>query len=252
MVLAEVYSPLNFDRALKLAGEVKTDMGRPSRKLPISRAVGSSPEFSLTDQGWKKVEIDYGEALPAAVRQSIVDSTNKYLEWEVFERNASALTPAVDLVESIKAASNNLRKKLSKTGGDAGAFAQSVIKEHFHSVHFRMEPYDQLFQALGELTSSLSVACQTALAEMVDAKVFREGASWDDWIRALTNIAEENDMPTGASKAGNPEADVGPFARLVAALQAHLPKEAQRHANTRLSSAIYSARAKPLTITDEP
>jgi hypothetical protein len=102
--------------------------------------------------------------------------------------------------------------------------------------------------------SSLSVACQTALAEIddPDATFFREGASWDDWIRALTNIAEENDLPTAASKAGNPEADVGPFARLVAALQEHFPKEAKRHLNTRLSSAIYSARANPLKTTDEP
>lgn len=217
-------------------------MGRPARKLPIS--VSSSQEFSLTDQGWKKVEIDYGEALPAAVRQSIVDSTNKYLEWEVFERNANGLKPAVDLVESIKAASNNLRKKLSRAGGDAGAVAQSVIKEHFRSAHFRTNSYDQLFHALGDVMSSLSAACQTALAEIddPDAMFFREGASWDDWIRALTGIAEENDLPTGASKAGSRKSDVGPFARLVATLQEHLPKEARRHANTRLSSAIYSAR----------
>ena len=144
----------------------------------------------------------YGQALPAAVRQSIVDTTNKYLEWEVFERNASALKPAVDLVESIKAASNNLRKKLSTAGGDAGAFAQSVVKEHFHSAHFRKNSYDQLFHALGDVMSSLSAACQTALAEIddPDATFFREGASWDDWIRALTNIAEENDLPTARPK----------------------------------------------------
>lgn len=229
-------------------------MGRPSRKLPISRAVGSSPEFALTDQGWKNVEIAYGQTLPAAVRRRIVDTTNKYLEWEVFERNASALKPAVELVKSIKAASNNLRKKLSTAGGDAGAFAQSVIKEHFHPVHFRMKPYDQLFHALGDVMSSLSAACQTALAEIDerDATFFREGTSWDDWIRGLTKIAEENDLPTAASKAGNPDADVGPFARLVAALQEHLPKEARRHANSRLSSAIYSARANPLKMAEEP
>lgn len=228
-------------------------MGRPARKLPISKAVGNSPEFSLTDQDWKKVEIAYGQTLPAAVRQSIVDTTNKFLEWEVFERNASALRPAVDLVKSINVASNNLRQKLSRAGGDAGAVAQSVIKEHFHSVHFKKYSYDQLFHALGDVMSSLSAACQTALTEMDDpeATFFREGASWDDWIRALTNIAEDNDLPTAASKAGNPEAEVGPFARLVAALQAHLPKEARKHGNTRLSSAIYSARAKPLKTAEE-
>ncbi|MDR6304556.1 hypothetical protein GGQ85_002266 [Nitrobacter vulgaris] len=228
-------------------------MGRPARKLPLSSAVGNSPQFSLTDQDWAKVEIAYGQTLPTAVRQSIVETTNKFLEWEVFERNACALSPAVDLVKSINVASNSLRQKLSRAGGDAGAFGQSVLKEHFRSVHFRKDSYDQLFHALGDVMSSLSAACQSALTEMddPDAKFFREGASWDDWIRALTNIAEENDLPTASSKAGNPEADVGPFARLVAALQAHLPKEARKHLNTRLSSAIYSAR-QPLKATDEP
>ena len=38
-------------------------MGRPSRKLPISGAVGNPPEFSLTDGNWKKVEVAYGRAL---------------------------------------------------------------------------------------------------------------------------------------------------------------------------------------------
>ncbi len=227
-------------------------MGRPSRKLPISRVVGSSPEFSLTDGNWKKVEVAYGRALSDTIRQSIVETTNKFLASEVFERNAKPLTPALDLVESIKAASNNLRKEVSTAGGDAGAFAQSVIKEHFFSSHLRMEPYEQLFHALGDVMSSLSSACTQALAEMddPDARVFRDGASWDDWIRALTKIARQNNLPIGASKAGTTKADVGPFARLIAALQKHLPIEARRHANSRLSAAIYSAR-QPIGTTEK-
>ena len=103
-----------------------------------------------------------------------------------------------------------------------------------------MEPYEQLFHALGDVMFSLSGACMQALAEMddPDATVFRNGASWDNWIRALTKIAEQSDLPLAAPKAGNPEADVGPFARLIAALQERLPIEARKHANTRLSAAI--------------
>ena len=101
--------------------------------------------------------------------------------------------------------------------------------------------------------SSLSAACMQALAEMddPDARVFRDGASWDNWIRALTKIAKQNNLLTGASKSGSTEADLGPFAGLIAALQIHLPKKAQRHANTRLSEAIYSARQLIETI-EEP
>ncbi len=171
----------------------------------------------------------YGCALSDTIRQSIVETTNRFLASEVFERNAKPLRPAVDLVESIKAVSNNLRKELATAGGDAGAFAQSVIKEHFFSSHLRIEPYEQLFHALDDVMSSLSAACMQALAEMddPDARVFRDGASWDNWIRALTKIAKQNNLPTGASKSGSTEADVGPFARLIAALQSHLPKKAQ-------------------------
>jgi hypothetical protein len=173
-----------------------------------------------------------------------VDKTNKFLASEVFERHAKPLTPAIKLIESVKTTSDKLQEELSTKGGDAGVFAQSVIKEHFFSSRLRMEPYDQLFHVLEDLMSSLSTACRQALAETddLDATIFRDGASWNDWIRELTQTASQNGLPTAAPKAGSPEAEFGPFARLVAALQKHLPREARKHNNTRLSHAIYSAR----------
>jgi hypothetical protein len=228
-------------------------MGRPARKLPMSRVIGGSAEFSITARDWKKVEAAYGCALSDAVHQSIVDKTNKFLASEVFERHAKPLTPAIKLIESVKATSDKLQGELSTKGGDAGVFAQSVIKQHFFSSRLRMEPYDQLFHVLVELTSSLSTACRQALAETddLDATIFRDGASWDNWIRELTQIASQNGLPTAAPKAGSREADFGPFARLIAALQKHLPQEARRHTNSRLSAAIYAARNKPLETIEE-
>jgi hypothetical protein len=228
-------------------------MGRPSRKLPISRSVGRSPEFLLTDESWNAVEATYSCALSDTIRQSIIDVTNQFLASEVFERNAKPLKPAIDMVEAIKAASENLRTKLSTAGSEAGAFVQSVVKEHFSSSHLRLEPYEQIFQGLGDVMSSLSAACTEGLAELddPDAKVFRKGVSWESWIRALTDIAEQNGLATAAPKAGNSEAELGPFARFVEVLQEYLPKEARRHANTRLSSAIYRARRQPVGETEE-
>ena len=200
----------------------------------------------------EEIEAAYGCALSAPIRQSIVEATNRFLAFEVFERNAKPLGRRWIWLKSIKAVSDKLRKILSTAGDDAGAFAQSAIKEHFSSAHLRRKPYEQLFHALGDVMFSLSGACTQALADMddLDATVFRNGSSWDNWIRALTKIAEQNDLPSGASKAGNPKADVGPFARLIAALQEHLPIEARKHANTRLSAAIYSARQPVETIEE--
>lgn len=227
-------------------------MGRPSRKLPISRAVGRSPKFLLTNENWNEVEAAYGCALSGIIRQSIVDATNKYLASEAFERMAKPSRSAIDLVNSIKAASDNLRKKLLNAGGDAGAFTQSAIRDHLFSEHLKMEPHEQLFHVLGGVMSSLNAACTQALAEMDDpeAKVFRDGASWECWIRALTNIAEQNGLSIAAQKAGNFETELGAFARFVEILHDHLPKEARRHANTKLSSAIYLARQSSETLEE--
>jgi hypothetical protein len=205
--------------------------------------VGRSPELSLTTENWNDVETAYGWALSNAIRQDIVEATNEYLASEVFERNAKPSRQAIDMIKSIKAVSDDLRKKLSTAGGDTAAFAQSAISEHLFSKRLQIEPYEQLFHVLGEVMFSLSGACTQALTELDDpnAKVFREGASWDQWIRALKEIAEQHELPVAASKAGNSEAGLGPFARLVEALQDRLPKQTRRHANTKLSSAIYSA-----------
>lgn len=228
-------------------------MGRPSHKLPVSRVVGHTPEFSLTAENWSEIEAGYGCSLSNTERQAIVEATNDYLTSEVFERNAKPSKPAIDMVEAIKAASDNLRKKLSTAGGETAAFAQSAIREHLVSKYLKIEPYEQLFHALDEMTSSLSAACTQALSELDDpeATVFREGVSWESWVRALTAVAVQNGLPAAASKAGNAEAKLGAFARFVEALQVHLPEEARRHANTRLSSFIYRARQQPVEDTDK-
>jgi hypothetical protein len=228
-------------------------MGRPPRKLPISGAVGRFPEFLLTAENWNEIEAAYGCTLSDSVRQSIIEATNDYLASEVFERNAKPSKPAIDRIESIKVASDHLREKLSTPGGQTGAFTQSVIREYLFSRHLQIEPYEQLFQVLDELMSSLSAACTQALTELddPDAKVFRDGVSWEAWIRALTDIADQNGLAIAAPRAGNPEAELGPFARFVEMLQAQLPKEARRHANTRLSSNIYWARRQPIEASEE-
>ena len=68
-------------------------MGRPSHKLPISRAVGPFPKFLLTNENWSAVEVAFGCVLLDTVRQSIVEATNKYLASEVFERTAKPSKP---------------------------------------------------------------------------------------------------------------------------------------------------------------
>src|SRR5579884_2806619 len=139
-------------------------MARSVRMLPLSKALGRLVVISITDENWENVEAAYGYPLSVDVRQDLVDSLNELLYWETFERNASPEKDALNLISSIRVASNNLRGALSACGGSAGFVAQLLVKENMAAPRISLEPHEQLFHVLGELLFSLSSACSQALA----------------------------------------------------------------------------------------
>jgi hypothetical protein len=72
----------------------------------------------------------------------------------------------------------------------------------------------------------------------------REGTCWDLWIRRLTSIARENDLPFAAPKGSDKGVAHSPFVLMVAALQGCVPTSARRHhaSMDALATAIHRAR----------
>lgn len=245
-------------------------MARSVRMMLSSRSSGRSEEISLTDHDWKDVEAAYGHSLLTEVRKSIIEATNELLYWEVFERNALPEREALNLISSIRSASNNLRAALSVCGGDAGFVAQLLIKESLVTPRLSLERHEQIFHALGELLFSLSSACTQALADPsvpdqvkpaapIDASAvlfdeysanrparpFREGESWNAWIGRLTEIASKNRLPFKVSKGSDKSNRTSPFVLLVDALQKFLPSGSKHtHSLGGLAKAITGARHK--------
>jgi hypothetical protein len=227
-------------------------------------------EISLTDHDWKDVEAAYGHSLPIEVRQSIIEATNELLYWEIFERNASPEREALNLISSIRNASNNLQAALSACGGNAGFVAQLLVKESLVTPRLSLEQHEQIFHVLGELLFSLSSACTEALADpslpdqaeptapsdeptvLFDdypakgpARPFREGESWNAWINRLVEIASKNRLPFKVSKGSDKSIKTSPFVLLVDTLQKFLPSGAKHtHSLGGLAKAITDARRK--------
>ena len=248
----------------------RQSMARSVRMLPSSRAMGRTAEVSITDKDWEHVEAAYGYPLSLEVRQSIVEATNELLYWEIFERNASPERDAANLISSIRDASNNLRGALSACGGNAGFVAQLLVKEHLVTPRLSLDPHEQLFHVLGELLFSLSSACSRALAspavpdqtelttasdeptglfcgypERGLAPPFREGESWNAWVRRLNEIASSNRLPFKVSKGSDKSLKTSPFVLFVDALQKLLPSGSRHnHSLGGLAKAITAARRK--------
>jgi hypothetical protein len=231
-------------------------MARSVQMLPMARASGTPAEISITDGDWKEIEVAYGHALPSNVRQSIVEATNKFLYWEIFERNAKPAKDAVDLISSIRVKSGELRSLLAR-GGDVGFVAQQLVAEQFNKPRrFTLARHERLFHALDDVLMPLSAACKQALITVADQenlRPFREGRSWNDWIRRLTTIIRENKLSSQVSKGSDKSQNVSPFTKLVAALQKQLPEEAQRHCQgpDGLATAIVRACKKPSVKSEE-
>src|SRR5262249_35067343 len=150
--------------------------------------------------------------------------------FEVFERNAEPLRAAIERVESIKDSTGNLYLTLAAVASDAKVYADHLVRKHFKDARLAMQRGD-LFHALGGVLTSLSVACKLALDEMSDPNLpgHREGECWDQWIRRLTTIARENDLPFAAPKGSDKAIVYSPFVLMIAALQECVPASARRH-----------------------
>lgn len=217
---------------------------RSVRLLSIASAHAKS-DFSLTNEDWGNIEKGYGHLLPDAVREKILEATEVFVEWEIFERNAGKLQPALDKALAIRKAARNLQRAMSgsKKSCDADSYARLCIKEHFDDTRLNMRN-GNLFDALCGVLTSLDVACEQAHKTMNEKPGYREGDCWKAWINSLTEIAQKNELPSGVSKGSDKSAKTSPFVLLVAALQRHVPATARRHfhGSDGLATAIVLAR----------
>jgi hypothetical protein len=229
-------------------------MARSVRTIPIASA-SSGHEFSIADKDWLEIERSYRCNLSPDARKSILEATTSFVYFESFERTAKPHRLAIERVDAIEGALENLFLTLHAPANEATVYADHFVKRHFHYPFLELNNED-LFSALSRLLGSLKDACRRAAQEMDDPNQpsHREGECWDQWIRRLTEIVKENGLPSGASKGGHGRNNQSPFTWLVMALQKCVPTDARRHdrrAGT-LAAAIARARHGGTKMTRAP
>jgi hypothetical protein len=219
-------------------------MAKSAPTIPIASAAGKPDDFEITEQNWQKIERAYQNSLSADVRKRIFEATMSFVYWEVFER-AKPRRVAIERIEAIKKATGNLSQILAVLASDASVHVNHLVKKHFRDPRLTMQRGD-LFHALDGVLTSLSAACDLALKEILNLPGYHEGECWDQWIRKLTRIVREHELPFHASKGSDKTSEPAhsPFVLMVEALQDCVPASARRHHFSRdaLATAIHRAR----------
>jgi hypothetical protein len=209
------------------------------RKLTISKA------------DWLRIENAYGQQLPAAVREGVVDVTQKFVCWEIAEQEAKPIADAMRLIETYKKAAANFQRmldteRMSDKEYDTASFVQRLISRNFHNIDPRRglgKPFDLLQDVFNEFDS----ACERAVGKLGPTPkiiTLREGQVWRWWIRDLSKIMKDNSLPASVRKDSDKSTKLSPFLVFVRELQKCLPKECNfpAHSDRALAEAIVRAR----------
>jgi hypothetical protein len=268
---------------------------RRIRTIPMAIVPGR-PKLTIADSEWREIENAYGRELPARVRRLVIGATTTFVHWDGVEQSAELLLVAIERAKAIKEATMALRDMLGlvlKT--ESQVWCDHLIKKHLdglspqnrkqtlelarreRSRKERSEISDQeIFRyalsgranqkrgsiaGIVDVLTSLSLACGQALQDMHHPRLrgYRGGEAWDQWIRDLTKIMRDHELPVGVSKGEDRSTEESPFVLLVVALQncECVPHKAHRHhldfrkgkRKHALAQAILRARKKPLLIS---
>ena len=218
-------------------------MAKRKRLLPVASAGGS--DFSIKDEHWPAVENEVGYSLSREARDGIQEVTRKFVYWAFLEARAEPVSAAQDCILAWKQAAVDFDHALyDQLDGDARSDAKRLVTSFFVDRRFRRT---DLFQDLSSVLSDFIAACSHALNEYqasddAAAHGFRQGESWELWVRDLTRVLKKSGFPTAVRSD-----DLGlksHFTRLVLSLQELVPTKVRRFCSSAeaMGKAIERAR----------
>jgi hypothetical protein len=231
-------------------------MARFAPTIPIATLSGGDPEFSISNDDWRRIELAYGHAVPRTAREQIHGATHTFLLFVEVEQAARPISEARDRLLQLKKAAAVFQTVVfdnpQDSGWDSRVYADRLVKRYFDDA--RIAGADAL-RSLGSVMSSWIVACNHALSHLQNPQNQgrRRGEGWESWVRRITDVLETHQLPTEVRKDTTKSKDTdesgifkpSPFVALIRELQACIPEADRRstHSDIALSEAI--ARARP-------
>jgi hypothetical protein len=221
-------------------------MPRNKRLLPIASALGPPPRVSIPDNEWHRLEGILGKGLQPGIRKEIIDVTDRFLGFAVFDLTREPVDNASTLLNALTKTGGDFFCALVDAGGsgDGAVYAVHLLRRHYKEPKLR---HRNTIDALTSILTSFIVACDKARQELhEEGDEHRRGESWETWIRNLTEILERNGLPTAARKDAvrNKSGKASKFVLFVEQLQGHFEERFRRgtHSTDALAEAIGRSR----------
>jgi len=207
---------------------------------------GPAPEVKVGEEQWKSMEVALDREISTGVRIRLIDLTNNFLSFAPAEVTAEPISGTEKRLAKIRKAAGALQKVLIEDRhNEADFFADHLIELNFDDA--RLGKREKIDSLTGLLTS-LIASCMRAQGD-IDGEVFAEhkpGQAWAVWIRNLTKLLRENDLPTHARKDSDKTwgGQASPFVQFIDRLQACFDPKYRRgsHSKVALAEAITLAR----------
>jgi hypothetical protein len=222
-------------------------MPRNKRFLPIASALGPPPRVSIPDNQWHRLEGILGKALQPAIRKEIIEVTDRFLGFAVFDLKREPVDEASTLLNALTKTGGDFIRALVNAGGsgDGAVYAVQLLRHHFE------EPKDRHRNKIDALTSILTsfvAACVKARQELhEEGDGNRVGEAWETWIRNLTEILKRNGLPTAARKDADKSEKASKFVLFVEQLQGHFEERFRRGTHSTDALAVAIGRARRVT-----
>jgi hypothetical protein len=227
----------------------------PKTKGKISRITFRSAEpINLSEENWETIEKAYGQKIAQSVRSEIVSATNQFLQLAAAEDTPlmkdalKRITRLRDRAQSFNDVINERRigDGIRSYVNDQLADTYGLLK--YDGAAFPTHNYVALLSL--ELARFVNV-CNEELRFLPQYDYWPDGGAWETWVRQLTRIFENHNLPTGVRKDADKQSEDTPsaFVKFVWSLQKLAPKQHVRaHSTEALATAIHKARneSKPL------
>jgi hypothetical protein len=229
-------------------------MPRRLPKRPVHAVKAAWPKITRTQ--WAAIGKAYERPIRAPVRQAIDNSLREYAALERAE-SGGVSTGAVDTqLADIREHAKALLAALTAEG-DTALAAHDLIEQAFAVEEPLPESFIHVpgygsFRVCARIgfgpdqLRGLLIVLEHAYDRLPDLRPHQKGDDWDAWVRGLTVICEQHDLPTEVRQDLGRQRRSSPFVVFVESLQKALPPHLQRHTHSRgaLTSAINKTRMR--------
>ena len=109
-------------------------MARRARKLPLARS-GGTPDLTISEADWQRIEGAYGRQLSGSVRAAIVKKMQEFVYWESFERTAEAFAKTQRLIDAYKKSASDFQLTILADGSSAAAVYARPLQGNILKTH---------------------------------------------------------------------------------------------------------------------